>query len=324
MRKCKLCNQDEIIWNLAIRSNMPQCLSYYQQILTYYPSSNYAPEAQWRIFWPRIKQSKDKSLIAIGNWCAAAANKYSQSKLAPRFMFWAGKINEVVSNKEQAAIYYQQTQDLYPTDYYGQRAKCRYADIKNGQKDNYFALQSPIKNIVPEWDWPMVNTENLQVKENNTVSELIYLKQYDEVLAQNSDLPVEIVAGLNGKTKRPLLAINIAANGLKEHKTSLDNRKSVNDTLLWQYSYPLLYDKEITAYSRMAGLADPLFLHALIREESRYEARAISNAKALGLCQLMPATAAGVAKSQGINIIDASQLYDPDLNIRLGSSYLSS
>jgi len=326
LSKSKICNKDEVIWNLAKRTSLPQALNYYQQIVTYYPTSVYAAEAQWRMFWQRIRQSKGKSVIAIGNWCSAAAKKYSHSRLAPRFLFWAGKLSEVASNKQQAAIYYQQNQELYPTDYYGQRAKARYAYIKNGNKDNYFELQLPVRMNNQQWDWPLPTNivESLQMKEKDTIKELIYLKQYDEILAQNLDLPVEVLAWLKGKTKQAMEAINMAAKWLQEEGSNKESSKLSDDNLLWQYSYPLLYNREIITYCQGAGIVDPFFLHALIREESRYEIRAVSSAKALGLCQLMPATATGVAKSLGINIIDSSQLFDPDLNIKLGSLYLSS
>jgi soluble lytic murein transglycosylase len=324
--KSKVCNKDEVIWNLAIRMSQSPALHYYQQIVTGYPTSAYAPEAQWRIFWQRIKQNKGKSVIVIGNWCAAAAKKYSHSRLAPRFLFWAGKLNEIASNKQQAAIYYQQNQELFPTDYYGQRANARYAYLKNGSRDNYFELQSPTRLDNRQWDWPLpkIAVESLQMKEKDTIKELIYLKQYDEILAQNLDLSVELIVWLKGKTRQAMAAINTAAKWLQEKDANRISSELSYDKLLWQYSYPLLYNREIISYCRGAGISDPFFLHALIREESRYEAHAISSAKALGLCQLMPNTAVNIAKRLGINIIDTSQLFDPDLNIKLGSLYLSS
>ncbi len=324
--KSKVNNKDEVIWNLGIRSNLSQALDYYQQIVTSYPRSVYAPDAQWRIFWQRIRQSKGKSLIAIGNWCSAAAKKYNGSKLAPRFLFWAGKLSEAVSNKQQAAIYYQQNHELYPTNYYGQRAQARYVCLKNGSKDNYFELQTMARMDNQQWDWPPPKTivESLQIGEKDTVKELIYLKQYDEILAQNFDLPVEVTVWLEGKTKQAMAAINTAAKDLQEQSAIKDTSRLADYSLLWQYSYPLLYNREIMNYCRSADISDPFILHALIREESRYEARAVSSAKALGLCQLMPATAISIAKSRGIKIIDTSQLFDPDLNINLGSAYLSS
>jgi soluble lytic murein transglycosylase len=59
-----------------------------------------------------------------------------------------------------------------------------------------------------------------------------------------------------------------------------------------------------------------------MREESALDPRALSWAGALGLTQLMPATAKQVAQRLGIRGVNPRQLLDPDLNIRLGASYL--
>ena len=61
-----------------------------------------------------------------------------------------------------------------------------------------------------------------------------------------------------------------------------------------------------------------------MREESALDPRALSSAGALGLCQLMPATAAEVAAKLKLPRPSISGLFDPDLNIRLGGRYLSS
>jgi soluble lytic murein transglycosylase-like protein len=57
----------------------------------------------------------------------------------------------------------------------------------------------------------------------------------------------------------------------------------------------------------------PELLHAVIRAESAYNATAVSSAGAIGLMQLMPATAARY---------NVSDIYDPAENIRGGAQYL--
>lgn len=63
------------------------------------------------------------------------------------------------------------------------------------------------------------------------------------------------------------------------------------------------------------------WLFAIARQESAFSEKARSSAGARGLMQLMPATARQTARKIGIS--SKSSLYDPDYNIRLGSSYLS-
>jgi soluble lytic murein transglycosylase len=69
---------------------------------------------------------------------------------------------------------------------------------------------------------------------------------------------------------------------------------------------------------------EPDLLQALMREESALDPKALSWAGALGLTQLMPATAKAVAKSLGLKRVTNQSLLEPELNIRLGSTYLGS
>lgn len=61
---------------------------------------------------------------------------------------------------------------------------------------------------------------------------------------------------------------------------------------------------------------------AIARQESAFWVRARSHAGALGLMQLMPATARGTAKRHGVPLRHLSALYEPETNIALGSAYL--
>jgi soluble lytic murein transglycosylase len=67
---------------------------------------------------------------------------------------------------------------------------------------------------------------------------------------------------------------------------------------------------------------DPDLAEALLRAESRGVVRALSPAGAVGLLQLMPATAREIARREGIPLEDEPDLYDPETNVRLGLIYL--
>lgn len=66
----------------------------------------------------------------------------------------------------------------------------------------------------------------------------------------------------------------------------------------------------------------PAWLYAVARVESTMMPEARSGAGALGLMQLLPDTARAVAASIGYRLPDSAALYDPAVNIRLGSVYL--
>jgi len=69
---------------------------------------------------------------------------------------------------------------------------------------------------------------------------------------------------------------------------------------------------------------DPLWLHAIIWQESKYNPNARSGASARGLMQLIPETAKAVASEIGMPELTLDRLYDPAVNIRTGAQYWSS
>ncbi len=94
---------------------------------------------------------------------------------------------------------------------------------------------------------------------------------------------------------------------------------------LWRYAYPLAYWdllKVAAADSRL----DPCLALALMRQESFFDPRAVSPAKAFGLMQLLVKTAREVALESGsvpASRVSPELLLEPGTNLRLGVTYLS-
>jgi soluble lytic murein transglycosylase len=85
--------------------------------------------------------------------------------------------------------------------------------------------------------------------------------------------------------------------------------------------YPLRYEAIVRGHARNYDL-DPSLLAAVIYTESKFNANARSNAGALGLMQLLPDTAQGIAVRTGGKTFVVSDLYVPELNVRYGAWYL--
>ncbi len=64
--------------------------------------------------------------------------------------------------------------------------------------------------------------------------------------------------------------------------------------------YPLKYSSTIRGYGKIYHL-DPALLAAVIYEESRFQPKIVSSAGAIGLMQLLPDTARGIAQRTGGN-----------------------
>ena len=60
----------------------------------------------------------------------------------------------------------------------------------------------------------------------------------------------------------------------------------------------------------------------MIDAESKFRANAKSSSGAIGLMQLMPSTAHGIAVHTGGSQFQTQDLYDPEINVRYGSWYL--
>ncbi len=90
---------------------------------------------------------------------------------------------------------------------------------------------------------------------------------------------------------------------------------------LKHYSYPLAYWETVQKNAVKRGL-DPYLVLALVRQESLFDSQALSPASAFGLMQLLPSTAGQEAKRMGLPPPEIEKLYDPDLNIILGTQHL--
>ncbi len=86
--------------------------------------------------------------------------------------------------------------------------------------------------------------------------------------------------------------------------------------------YPLQYQSIVDAHADNYGL-EPSLLAAVIYTESKFDPNAKSSAGAIGLMQLLPATAQGIADHTGGGHYRPADLYNPEINIRYGAYYLA-
>ena len=91
----------------------------------------------------------------------------------------------------------------------------------------------------------------------------------------------------------------------------------VERSYIYPYDYRSYIETSAAHYS-----ADPYLVAAVVKHESKFQPRARSDGGALGLMQLMPATAAWIARQLDEPFTE-DDLYDPALNIRYGVWYLA-
>lgn len=89
----------------------------------------------------------------------------------------------------------------------------------------------------------------------------------------------------------------------------------------YEQRFPLGQKARVVRNSREAGI-DPAWSYAIIRAESAWMTDARSHADAYGLMQLLPSVAKKVAQSAKLGYSRPSNLFDPALNIQLGTLFL--
>jgi soluble lytic murein transglycosylase len=89
----------------------------------------------------------------------------------------------------------------------------------------------------------------------------------------------------------------------------------------WQLAFPIPFRGAIEYYSKQQNL-DPFLVAALIRQESDFNIKEVSDAHAYGLMQLIPGTARSMARHFSIRRVNTADLMTAGLNIQLGTYYL--
>ena len=89
----------------------------------------------------------------------------------------------------------------------------------------------------------------------------------------------------------------------------------------WEMFYPLGWRAELTGAAGRAAL-DPLFVAAIVREESSFNPQARSRVGARGLMQLMPETARPMARARGLAFQDGDLLEEPAANLDMGAAFM--
>ena len=313
---------DAALWNVAIRSPLPEAQPLFQKIVSTYPTSEFAPESLWWLVWAqaKIQHQTPAKLAAAVSLAHVGMTKYPNTKATAKLAFWAGKMDELLRQPEQAKQDYEYAAKNFPSYYYGLRAATRLSLLNSAKKaaDRGWSTK-PDRQLKPDWQWPdyeqMTPADSMTKRYGKTVAQLVSLQQLDEAV---DELPPDTDADFKGALRA---AAGDYAGAIRAAGKNLDGRPADDDR--WQMSYPRMYAAYVMTGAQTNNL-DPLLIHALIREESRYNAMAISRSKAIGLTQLMPGTAAGVAKRLGVPLSGTADVYKPEINIKLGTNYLSS
>ena len=119
-----------------------------------------------------------------------------------------------------------------------------------------------------------------------------------------------------------LLAAALVADRIGWYDQAIYTLKRTNYWDDLALRFPLGYRDLVEEQAWQTGLPTD-WVYGVIRQESVFNATVASDAGALGLMQLLPATARQVAGGLGLGLPAPAAILDPGLNIRLGANYLA-
>ncbi|SDF15078.1 lytic transglycosylase domain-containing protein [Thalassobaculum litoreum] len=252
-------------------------------------------EAEWLAGWISLR-FLDRPTDALRHFTQLHGNVSTPISSA-RAAYWAGRAAEVLGNPDAAREWYARGA-AFQTTFYGQLAAARIGAKR-------------ISLPVPAAPDAAVRAAFLADDEVQAARALLRLR-----MDGTARLFLRHLAVSSDDIDRSALIAEIAAEaGELGTAVFTARRAATGRMILPALGYPLLDPIPTQG-------PEPAFVHAIIRQESSFEATAISRVGARGLMQLMPATAQATAKSIGLEYDLGSLIARPDYNVRLGSTYL--
>lgn len=270
-------------------------------------------EALWRIGWIHYKNGRYRQAAETFERLAAGKD---EGVPAPQALYWTARALERMSDGGAAERYRQLCRQA-PYTYY-----CQQAQARGGM---------PIPVSAPAEVPPAAPAPG---GDEAIVADVHYRRAVElQHLGLDAEAGRELAAVLDrfAGNRRLLLSLAARLSEAGAHSQALriarlyfrDPIERGGDGLppsLWRVAYPSGHLPLIRTHA--GDRVDPFLVAALIREESQYDARAVSRVGAIGLMQLMPQTAQTVSKQLGGADVVREDLFDEATNVRLGVAYL--
>ncbi|MBM3712149.1 MAG: tetratricopeptide repeat protein, partial [Actinobacteria bacterium] len=320
-----------------LRDEIDKAKAYYQQIINQYPDGDKAQDAYWEVGWIEYR---------IGDYSAAKntfsdmVSRFKGSQISTAAHFWKAKSYKKLGETQEAVNIYKEIIAGKSYSYY------TFASIKELEEMQVspdftsvnreaMPYNPEISEVLPEVYKDIENNytdsgsgnEDLKFSHIDKVKELLLLEFY-----LSADREIEAASKEFEEDNMGILQISTlylwAKDYVNSQKIIAKYYSKLNSGLNSPYRdyfyyllYPYGYKEYVDRYSSEFDI-DPLFVLAVIREESRFNPEAGSYAGALGLMQIIPGTGKSIANDLEIKNYTNDILYDPETSIKMGTYYL--
>lgn len=266
-----------------------------------YPSEGWQ-EAEFLAGFIALRRLNDPSRAAAH---FARLGEGSRSVLTrARSAYWQAAAAHALGDNAMAQAKYREAAD-FPVAFYGQLAA-----LALGEGPSELAARIGRQDMAP----PDAEAASLFVLREMTKVVIMLADLGEARRARVFLLRMEDLAA--GPADRVLIARLAQYIGRPDHGVWVARRAWADGVVLLREGWP-------SPYETPADILEPALTNAIARQESNFDTEAVSSANARGLMQLLPATAAQVARRLNIASSTPRLTSDPALNLRLGSAYLA-
>ncbi|HEV7798468.1 MAG TPA: transglycosylase SLT domain-containing protein [Pyrinomonadaceae bacterium] len=299
-----------------------------------YQDSGEVAQAQFDLAWMTHEDKNfSESSKLLTEHLAYYADKNTDNR--GRAGYWAARDSERAGKLSEARALYNAMLRRYDANWYGYLAKQRLdAMLRSGVgtiPPKNFTSDSVVGRAVANLQTVTVAEETAGAPEEKAIAKADELNN----VGLNDWALEELAVASSSAGNSPKVNLAIA----RVYRASEDNVRALNvlkksfpdysqmkpEELTreeWDVFYPLSYWDIIVQESRAKNL-DPYQVAGLIRQETVFMTRARSGARAYGLMQLLVPTGVLTAKKYGVDrAVTEESLYEPRLNIQLGTAYL--
>ncbi len=311
-----------------LRKEYPQAISYYGELATRFPKScepertahcsNYSPSSHWHAAWLnyRLKQYSEAARLMDEQ-----ISNYPGGKEIPGALYWRARVYEQQERRPAMAVaYYQALVRVYQHYYYAAEAKQRLTALGSVTPEYVAMLVSMHPETIPELSDDVPEDDPHVVKArllaNAGLNE--YIAQEVQAADGSAEWGSFAEADIYTSYGETFRAMRVLKRAIPFYTSA---PVAAMPLTYWRVLFPEVYWEQIKASAASNGL-DPYMVASLIRQESEFNPQALSNKNAYGLMQLLASVGKAMAKAEGIKHFDASQLFNPNINIQLGCRYL--
>lgn len=311
------------------RERGDQASAFYTQLIRQFPQSANSDEAHFWLAW-RAHEAKDHANAArlltehLASYGSVTDNR---GKAA----FWAAVDTERAGDKARAMTLYQAMLKRYGAGWFGLNAERRIERLtREGVRprgaDSDLMLRRAVEGLQPI-NLPQENIKDTDRERVRKAEQLMTIALHQQATTEleaaretspNSPLVNLRIAQIFRAQGENVAAINTLKRSYPDYGQALPEEMSRE---VWDVFYPLKWWSNIKEEARRHNL-DPYQIAGLIRQETVFNHMARSRANALGVMQLLPSTAKAVARSSSVGAISSNDLFNPNLNIQLGVTYV--